>query len=207
MWGSSPDLDPSPDPYFNYNFWGSTPSLAAVPSMSHLRSCGGQVQIWIPLQIHILIAIFESPLHLWLKSYLCLMLDHVGGSTPDLDPSPDPYLGCNFWESTPSLAAVPYMSHLRSCGGQPWIWIHLQIHIWVVLFESPLHLWLQSHLCLTLDHVGGQLWIWIHLKIHILIAILEGPLHLWLQSHLCLTLDHVGVKSKSGSISRSIFVL
>ena len=31
---------------------------------------------------------------------------------------------------------------------------------------GPLHLHLQSHLCLTLAHVGGPLWIWIQLQFH-----------------------------------------
>ena len=31
-------------------------------------------------------------------------------------PSPDPYLCCTFWGSTPSLAPVPYMSQLRWWG-------------------------------------------------------------------------------------------
>ena len=43
-----------------------------------------------------------------------------GGSTPDLDPAPDPYLDCNF----------------------------------LTLIQGPPCLQLQSHLCLTLDHVG-----------------------------------------------------
>ena len=38
-------------------------------------------------------------------------------------------------------------------GGQ----LHLWIHICVLPFEGPPHLWLQSHICLTLDDVGGQM--------------------------------------------------
>ena len=36
-------------------------------------------------------------------------------------------------------------------GGQ----LHLQIHICVVPFEGPLHLWVQSHICITLDDGGS----------------------------------------------------
>ena len=80
------------------------------------------------------------------------------------------------------------MSQLRSWGGQCWI----QIIICVVPFEGPLHLQLQSHLCLTLHYVGGQLGIKIQLQIHIYVVPFEHPLHLQLQSHVCLTLDLVG---------------
>ena len=66
-----------------------------------------------------------------------------GGSTPDLDPAPDPYLGCNFMtliQGPPlSPAPVPSMSHLRSCGGQLRIWIQFQINIWVVHFDLNFH--------------------------------------------------------------------
>ena len=129
------------------------------------------------------------------------------------------------------MAPVPSMFDLVSCGGSTptptpvpslsnlsWLWgdqFQIQIHLWIIIcvkpFEGPLHLWLLSHLCLTLDHVGGQLqlqlqshlcptWadcggqfqIQIHLWIIICVIPFEGPLHLWLQSHLCHTLDHVG---------------
>ena len=40
-----------------------------------------------------------------------------GGSTLDPDPDPDPYLCCTFWGTTPSVAPLPSMSHLRSCRG------------------------------------------------------------------------------------------
>ena len=33
--------------------------------------------------------------------------------------------------------------------------MQLQIHICVVPFQGQLHLWLQSHLCITIDHVWG----------------------------------------------------
>ena len=73
--------------------------------------------------------------------------------------------------STLSLAPVPSTSHLRSCGEST---------------PDPVHLWLQSNPCLTLDYVGGQL------CIHIFVVPFEAPLHLQLQSHLCLTLHHAG---------------
>ena len=96
--------------------------------------------------------------------------------------------------------------------------LHLWIHICVVPFEGPLHLSLQSHICLTLDD-GGPLHLWIHIPvlpfegppistlvsymshltwwgviphlwIHKCVLTFKGPLHLWLQSHICLTLDY-----------------
>ena len=146
--GSTPDLDPAPDPYLCCTFWGSTPLLASVPSMSHLKTCVwgvnsrssfGSIFVLYLLKVHSISS--SSP--------DCLTLDHVwGGSTPDL--ALDPYLCCTFWGSTPSPAPVPSMSHLRSClGGQ----LQIQIPICVVSFQDPLHLWLQSHLCLTFEHV------------------------------------------------------
>ena len=91
------------------------------------------------------------------------------------------------------------MSDLDEVGSQ--LQIQLQICICVVPFEDALHIWLQSHLCLTLDEVGGQLSMQVQLQIHICVVSFEGPLHLQCESHLCLTLDEVGVNS------RSIFVL
>ena len=105
---------------------------------------GYQLQIWIQLQIHICVVPFEGPLHLWFQCHLCFTLDRVGVNSRSSS-----RLG-----STPFLAPVPSMSCLRSCGGQLWIRIQLQIHICVVPFEGPLHPQLESHLCLTLDHVG-----------------------------------------------------
>ena len=61
--------------------------------------------------------------------------------------------------STPSLALVPSISHLRLCGGQLQIWIQFCFHNCVVPFEDPLHLWLQSHLCLTWDLVEWSFWV------------------------------------------------
>ena len=60
----------------------------------------------------------------------------------------------------------------------------LQIHIWVVHFDGLLHHWLQSHLCLTLDHVGGQL-------------------QLQLQSHLCPTWADCWVVQLQKSLKRT----
>ena len=59
------------------------------------------------------------------------------GSTPDLDPAPDPCLGSNL----------------------------------LTLITGPLHLWLQSYLCFTLDHVRGQL------QIHIWVVIFDLNFH------------------------------
>ena len=49
----------------------------------------------------------------------------------------------------------------------------LKIHICVVPFEGPLHLWLKSHLCFTLDHMGDQLWFRIQLQIHIWVVLFD----------------------------------
>ena len=77
---------------------GSTPFLAVFPSMSYLRSCGGgQLCILIQLWIHICVVPFEDPLHHWLQAHLCLTLAHEERSTLDLDPAPNPCLGCNIW--------------------------------------------------------------------------------------------------------------
>ena len=55
------------------------------------------------------------------------------------------------------------------------------------LSEDTLHLWFQSHICLTIavgECMGGQL----HLQVHICVVPFEDILHLWLQSHIYLTL-------------------
>ena len=46
------------------------------------------------------------------------------------NPAPDAYLCCTFAGSIPSLASIPSISHLISCGGE----FHLQLHIWVATF-------------------------------------------------------------------------
>ena len=51
------------------------------------------------------------------------------------------------------LSPYEYQSEINF-GCQHQIQIQLWIHISVVPFEGTLPLWLQSHLCLTLDHVG-----------------------------------------------------
>ena len=75
-------------------------------------------------QIHVdevLIICFSNYYLLWfLSPYEYWSEVSFGGSTPALDPAPDPYLGCNF----------------------------------LTLIQGPPCLQLQSHLCLTLDHVG-----------------------------------------------------
>ena len=117
---------------------GYTASLAPVPSMSHLNSCGEVKSGSIS------------------RSIFGLQLFYLNlGSTPSLSPVPSmPHLrSCGegvssdswsssrsifvlyLWGSTPSLAPVPSVSQLRSCGGQLCIWIQLQIHIWVVTFQ------------------------------------------------------------------------
>ena len=91
----------------------STPSLALVPSISHLSTCWGMGGV---------------------------------GSCPDQDP----YLDCTFYLNLGSTPGpIPSMSHLSTLrgGGQVWILIQLQIHIWLPLC-------LKSHLCLTLVYAG-----------------------------------------------------
>ena len=119
-----------------------------------------------------------------------------GGSTSDLDPAPDPYLGCIFLTLIEDPLYLWLQSHLcltlDHVEGQCKILIQFWIYICVVPFEGPPHLWLLYHLCLTLDHVEGQCKIWIQFWIYICVVPFEGPPHLWLLYHLCLTLDHVG---------------
>ena len=97
--------------------------------------------------------------------------------------------------------------------------MQLQIHICVVPFQGQLHLWLQSHLCITIDHVWGVnsgsgsssrsifgLYLLTLICVFCICVVpFVVPLHL--QLYLCLTLDHVGVHSQSRSSCRSIFVL
>ena len=129
--------NPPPDPYLCSTFWGSTPSLAPVTSMSDFRSCADQLWFWIQLQIHI----WAVPFDLKLGSTPSLApvqsmskLRSRGGLTPDLDPPLDPYLCSTFCGSTPSPALS--MSDPRSCWGPLSIQIQLKIHICVVLWGS-----------------------------------------------------------------------
>ena len=63
----------------------------------------------------------------------------IGGSTPSLDPSPPP---------PPSN-----LIELIEQGGSQ---LHLQIHIHVLPFDGPIHLWFQSQICLTLGEGGSN---------------------------------------------------
>ena len=116
-WGAMLD----PDHYLCCTFWGSTPSPAPVPSMSHLTLCGGSTRDQDPAPDPYLCCTFwaspPSPAPVPSMSHLTL----CGGSTRDQDPAPDPYLCCTFWGSTPSPAPVPSMSHLKSCGAIIWV--------------------------------------------------------------------------------------
>ena len=68
--------------------------------------------------------------------------------------------------STPLLAPVPSMSHLRLCGGgKLWIQIQPQIHIWVVTFYLNLGFTPFLAPVPSMSHLsscGGHLWIQIH---------------------------------------------
>ena len=148
----------------------------------------GQLHLWFQLQFHIYVTPFEDPLHPWLQYHLCLILDHEGGSTPSM--APDQYLCCTFWGSTPSPAPVQCTFCIGLCGKEsiPCLAPTPEPYL-CYTFEGPLHLYLQSYLCLTLDHrdqLHLQFWI------HICVVPFEYPLFLQLQSHLCFTLDYVG---------------
>ena len=57
---------------------------------------------------------------------------------------------CNYYHLR-FLSPYEYQSEVNF-GGQ--LQIQLWIHICVAPLKVPIHLWLQSHLCLTLDHGG-----------------------------------------------------
>ena len=93
-----------------------------------------------------------------------------GGSNLDLDPDPDPYLGCTFWGSTLSLAPVPSMSHLRL-----WWGVNSGCRSSSIFGLKSFYLNLGStpslspgHLFHTLGHVWGQLKI--QLQIHMCVV-------------------------------------
>ena len=66
----------------------------------------------------------------------------------------------------------------------------------LILFYGPLHLQLQSHLCLTWDHLGVNFRSWCSSRcifgLQLFGLNLGSTLVFQLQSHLCLTLDHGG---------------
>ena len=67
------------------------------------------------------------------------------------------------------LSPYEYQSEVNFLGGgQLHPRIHLQIHICAVPFEGPLHLWLQSHICLNLH---DQLHLWLRLSHYYLLYI------------------------------------
>ena len=114
------DLDPALKAIFVFYPFRSIPTPAPVPSMSHLRSCGGvNSRSIFELQLFDLNLGSTSSLAPVTSMYHCTSC--VGGSTLDLDTAPDPYFG-----------------------------LYL-----LTLNKGPLHLWLQSNLFLTLDHVKG----------------------------------------------------
>ena len=254
MLGTTPD----PAQYLFCTFWASTRSPAPViginfifPSLFHIRLWKGQ--LYLQLQIHICVVPFKGPVHLHLQSHLCLTLEHRG-STPDPAPAPAPNLCCTFWGSTPSPASVPSLFHIRLCGGL----IPSPDPYKCCTFEGQLHLWLQSHPHLTLDHRWStpsmapasdpylcytfwgptpslapvpsmfhlRSWGWVnsiygsrsifvplppyYLEVVMVSGVVhfEGPLHHQLQFNVHFALDYVeGINSMSGSNSRTIFVL
>ena len=86
-------------------FWGE-----GVNSASRSRSIFGLYFFYLNLESTPSLAPVSSMSH----------LSSSGGSTPDLDPAPDPYLGCTFdlnFGSNLSPAQGPSMSHLCSSEG------------------------------------------------------------------------------------------
>ena len=91
---------------------------------------------------------FEGQLHLWLQSHLCLTILRVNSISGYSPIYVWPEIMCR---STLVLDSAP----------DPYLGC---------TFEGQLHLWLKSHLCLTLDHVEGQLQMWIQFQIHICVV-------------------------------------
>ena len=126
-------------------------------------SCVCQIYVAEVLIIH-----FCNYYHLRFLSPYEYQSEVNGGSTLDLDPAPDPYVGCNFL----TLISGPlhpqlqtHLSHLSSCGVGGWESTrdldpapdpYLGCNF-LTLISGPLHPQLQSHLCLTLAHVEDQL--------------------------------------------------
>ena len=108
---------------------------------------GGHLQIGMQLQIYIWVVLFDHNL----GSSLALvpsMSQHSwiwGMSSLDPDPALDPYLGCTFLHGITGLLQNWLWSHvcLTITDNDEWghlqIWIWLQIHIWVVLFDLNFH--------------------------------------------------------------------
>ena len=133
----------------------------------------GQLHLWFQLQFHIYVTPFEDPLHPWLQSHLCLILDHEGGSTPS------PWLQINicvvpFEGPLQLLIQCQSMCHIRLWRDNSIFDLQLwDPYLYCTAFKGPLHLHLRPHLCPTLEH--------------------RGPLHLLLHSNLCFTLDYGGI--------------
>ena len=84
-----------------------------------------------------------------------------GGSTIDLDPAWDPYLGCTLWPEF-RVHWVWLWSHLcltlAHYGGQLQIWIQLQIYIWIVLFDLNLGSIPAPALVPSMSHLKSLWW-------------------------------------------------
>ena len=100
---------------------------------------GGQLWIWITLQIHILVVLLYHNLGSTPAPVLGPPMSYLtsGGWTLDPDPAPDPYMGCTF---RPEFrvhcgSGLIYVSpELIDRRDQLWIQIHLYIHLWVVFY-------------------------------------------------------------------------
>ena len=96
---------------------------------------GGQLHLWICLQIHISVLPFAGPVHVQFQSHICLTFDEgensISGltsvqpklmgewSTTSPDASLYSYLCSTFWWSTPSPVPIPYISYHTWRGGSP----------------------------------------------------------------------------------------
>ena len=146
-------------------FEGSTPSLAPVASMFHFRSClRGQLWILIKLWIHICVVPFEGPLLLWVQFHLCLIFDHVGRSTLELDPAPDLYFGYTFWAEFLwySYYGNPMLSskfNILSYNSVPSGQISIILLQTGVIFFCRQSFWVPSNICYAIFKIECFVWL------------------------------------------------
>ena len=116
---------------------GSTLALAPVSFMSHLSSlCGGQLHIWISSDPYLGCTFYLNlgstlvPAVVPSMSHLCWLWG--GKSTPDMDPAPHQYLGCNFWPEF-SLYWYPvnpcYLQNSMFCLITPFLVVGFEIFL------------------------------------------------------------------------------
>ena len=91
-----------------HHYW-SIPFYAMSSCFFLTFSCICQIYIAEVLIVHFL--------ELYHLRFFNILVPKWGQFCEGSTPNPDPYLCCTFWDSTPSPAPVPSMSHLRLCGG------------------------------------------------------------------------------------------